>query len=34
MTRGRFGEAHALFNTALDIDPLAQAGARLNQPIA
>jgi len=34
MTRGRFGEAHSLFDSALEIDPLVQTGARSNGAIA
>jgi TolB-like protein/Tfp pilus assembly protein PilF len=34
MTRGRFSEAHALFDLALEIDPLVQTGARSNSAIA
>jgi TolB-like protein/tetratricopeptide (TPR) repeat protein len=34
ITRGRFAEAHNLFDSALEIDPLATSGARTNRVIA
>lgn len=34
MTRGRFAEAHRQFEAALEIDPMAQSGARVNSAVA